>query len=73
MYVIEELTSTWDIKEHRQVGGHHLLCAAFASFVTTTFIRVTSDSGAITFSSIVIFGDGEDAQDGNNFLTLNTQ
>jgi H+/Cl- antiporter ClcA len=61
LYTIEEIATHWDIKEHVAVGGQIFFASAFAAFVTNSVVRATQDNNDITFSSIIIFDEGETA------------
>lgn len=60
MYCTEEIATHWDIKEHMNVGAQMFVSVAFCAFVTQTMMAITSDSGTISFSSVVIF-EAEDS------------
>jgi len=60
LYCTEEISTHWNIKEHMNVGCQLFVGVALAAFTTNSLTRLFQDSGAISFSSIVIFSD-EDA------------
>jgi H+/Cl- antiporter ClcA len=59
LYCIEEIATHWDIKSHMTVGAQTFFAAAISAFVTDLIIRLTQDSGAVQFSSIIIFEGDE--------------
>jgi H+/Cl- antiporter ClcA len=61
MYCTEEIATHWDIKEHMNIGCQTFVVVALSAFVTNSMVRASADSGTISFSSIVIFDDSEDA------------
>jgi len=62
LYCTEEIATHWDIKEHMNVGAQMFVSVAVCAFVTQTIMVLTSDTGVISFSSVVIF-DSEGASE----------
>jgi H+/Cl- antiporter ClcA len=59
LYCVEEIATHWDIKSHMSVGAQTFVAAAVAAFTTQVILNVSSDSGKISFSSIIIFSEKE--------------
>jgi H+/Cl- antiporter ClcA len=59
LYCVEEIATHWDIKSHMSVGAQTFVAASIAAFTTQIILNVSSKSGQISFSSIIIFSEEE--------------